>query len=338
MNEANEVRLAIIIPVYNMSKSISKTVQSILIQNDQNIEIIFIDDGSKDGSIDIVKKMVESKGTQCSFYHQTNSGVSIARNKGLSVAKSEYVLFLDADDLLNEHFFSSIKPFINKYYDLISYKYAFIKNEINTTGSIGITDCDGLLDIDYELENYFQLRRRRMKFHLSSMVFRREFLIENNILFDERLKSGEDSLFVIKAMTLSKSVYNIPRLLFYYVQTEGSTTNSYNLRLLDSFKALSTLSDFFNEMKLSELGRLTDLKSSLLLQVHLYRLKKRAKHLSFRAFLVEIVKSYPELAEELKLKVRNSREGIDGFYLFVLWIETYIFSLLFSHYIRRAMI
>jgi len=158
--------------MYNKSQSITTTIHSVLVQKTEDIEIILIDDGSTDGSIDIVRENFETKKSQISYYHQTNSGVSSARNNGLKVARSDYVLFLDADDLLDERFFSCLNPFLNNNYDLILYNYAFIKNEISTPSPMGITDHDGVIDINYELENYFHLRRRRMRFHLSSMVFR----------------------------------------------------------------------------------------------------------------------------------------------------------------------
>lgn len=332
------MKLTIIIPVYNMANSIQKTIQSLIHQSDKDFKVIIVDDGSTDDSIDIIKNVYETKDIDLSFYQKPNSGVSSARNMGLTNAKSDYVLFLDADDLLHKDFILSINPVAEMHFDLITFGYAKRSKNSRESKNHHIIQGDGLVDARNEIERYFALQKNRMKFHISSIIFRRDFLLKNQFFFDESLKSGEDSLFVFKAMMLSNSVYNINKTLFYYVQNEGSVTNSFNVRLLDSFKAFTVLSEFFSTQQFNTLSKLVDLKSSLLLQVQLYRLRQRSKDLSIREFFVEIVKIYPELGEKLMIKVKNSRTVRKGIYLNMLWFETYIFSLIFNHYFRRAKI
>ena len=90
---------SIIIAVYNKEKYIGQTIESILKQKYENYELILIDDGSTDSSYEICKEYA-NKNKKIRFLHHKNEGVSVTRNRGLQVAKGEYVLFVDADDLL----------------------------------------------------------------------------------------------------------------------------------------------------------------------------------------------------------------------------------------------
>ena len=91
---------SIIVPVYNVDKYVSKCIQSILEQNYQEWELILIDDGSEDTSGMICEKYAKSD-SRIKVIHQSNYGVSSARNLGLKVAKGEYIIFVDADDWLD---------------------------------------------------------------------------------------------------------------------------------------------------------------------------------------------------------------------------------------------
>ena len=97
------IKVSIIMPVYNGEKFLRKTLDSILKQSFQNYELIAVNDGSTDESRSVLEEY-------CLIIHnmqiidQPNSGVSAARNKGMSVAKGEYVCFIDADDLIHPDF------------------------------------------------------------------------------------------------------------------------------------------------------------------------------------------------------------------------------------------
>ncbi|MCR1808488.1 glycosyltransferase family 2 protein [Stenotrophomonas geniculata] len=91
--------VSVVIPLYNTEKYIEETMQSILDQTYKNIEIVIVDDGSKDQSPSIVKNLAEKYLGQVKYVHQKNQGVSVARNTGIENASGEYIAFLDSDDL-----------------------------------------------------------------------------------------------------------------------------------------------------------------------------------------------------------------------------------------------
>ncbi len=96
-----EIAVSVIVPVFNVEKYVSRCIDSILNQTLKNIEIIIIDDGSTDKSLNICKEY-ESKNTNINVIHQENMGLTAVRRKGLSVAKGEFAVFVDSDDYISE--------------------------------------------------------------------------------------------------------------------------------------------------------------------------------------------------------------------------------------------
>lgn len=124
--------ISIIVPVYNGEKFINKCVESILAQTYKNIEIILINDGSKDRSLEILKRL-EEKHQKITVYDQENCGVANTRNKGIKYATGDYIMFMDNDDFIDPDY---IETFVNEIrendYDIVigGYKRVNTKNQI----------------------------------------------------------------------------------------------------------------------------------------------------------------------------------------------------------------
>src|SRR5919199_5480676 len=88
--------ISVVIPAYNSEKTIQETIKSVLKQSFKNLELIVIDDGSKDSTFDIVSSFSDSR---LRVFSYLNAGVSASRNRGLAKAAGEFISFLDADDL-----------------------------------------------------------------------------------------------------------------------------------------------------------------------------------------------------------------------------------------------
>ena len=102
-----QAKVSIIVPVYNVEKYIEKCVNSICQQDYENLQVILIDDGSKDNSGRICDKFSEID-SRIVVLHQNNSGVSVARNNGLDVAEGKYIGFVDSDDYLEKDYISTL--------------------------------------------------------------------------------------------------------------------------------------------------------------------------------------------------------------------------------------
>ena len=98
------VKVSIITPVYNVEACIEKSIMSIISQSSKNFELILIDDGSKDKSIEIAKELLKNSDVNYKIITQKNSGVSVARNRGIEEASGEYITFLDSDDYIDSKF------------------------------------------------------------------------------------------------------------------------------------------------------------------------------------------------------------------------------------------
>lgn len=118
------LEFSIIIPFYNAEDSINRCLQSILKQTLPDFEVILIDDGSVDNSNNICRSFVE-KDARFKIFNQQNQGPSVARNKGLDVARGNYIIFIDSDDYIEANFLKTIKDaFVNKAADVVFIGYS----------------------------------------------------------------------------------------------------------------------------------------------------------------------------------------------------------------------
>ena len=149
----NEIKVSVVIPVYNTEKYVRQAVESVMYQSLKELEIIVVDDGSTDKSLSIVEKLGDTD-KRIQIYTQANQGQSIARNRGISHAHGEYIYFMDSDDLLEE--------------DALELCYHKCKEEK--------LDFDAM---DYEEQKERKLREKLKKYQ-SSMEFLVERTMEND--------------------------------------------------------------------------------------------------------------------------------------------------------------
>ena len=108
-----EKLLSIVIPVYNAEKYLHLSIESVLKNDYKNFELILIDDGSSDNSLEICKRFADSD-KRIKVFTQENKGTSATRNRGLELAKGEYVAFLDSDDWVDKDMYSYLISILNK--------------------------------------------------------------------------------------------------------------------------------------------------------------------------------------------------------------------------------
>lgn len=126
----HNISFSVVIPLYNKVHFIEKTIMSVLKQTYKNYEIIVVDDGSTDGSDAIVMNMTKLN-SQIHMLHQSNHGVSAARNKGMEIARNAYIAFLDADDLWDNDVLESYLLMIERYPGNSAFAVALKENPEN---------------------------------------------------------------------------------------------------------------------------------------------------------------------------------------------------------------
>lgn len=220
------LKLSIIIPVYNAEKTIERCINSILNQEFKDFEIILINDGSTDRSGEICSTYV-NKDSRIKLYSQSNGGVSSARNVGLREAKGEFITFIDADDYIEEECYKKLEDKL-KGTDLIFYHYIYENEKNGDRTKIYNKNLKNLRD---NTKNFKMLYTSGKGEHRDGVFidesisifiwriwFRREFLLKNNIKFNEKLRLSEDRIF-LQQILLKEPKIEISDDNFGYIHT-----------------------------------------------------------------------------------------------------------------------
>jgi hypothetical protein len=205
-------KISVIIPVYNAEKYVSYCIEGILHQKFEDIEVIIIDDGSKDNSATICNEYAK-KDSRIHVISQENQGVSAARNKGIELAKGEYIAFVDSDDEITSNYLSSFS----------------LRNDIEIQGHIL---SDGKRKKVVKFDKVDVQNDVAKAFCLSSFnsavwgkLFRTSIIKENKVLFPVNLCFSEDTIFLLHYVRFCKSLSVSATAEYVYIKREGSLTD-----------------------------------------------------------------------------------------------------------------
>ena len=202
--------LSFIIPVYNTEAYVAECLDSLLSQNvpKDEYEIICINDGSKDSSLDILNKYAFTH-SNIHVIDQQNSGVSVARNVGLEHANGDNIWFIDSDDLIKENCLNDIKTIIstNEYDRIIINSRTF-------------ESTDDLFSKETTLKESWK------DSVVWRSIFKRKFLNDNNLRFHPGLNFGEDALYVFECFRCNPKIFEANLLIYYHRIVVGSASNN----------------------------------------------------------------------------------------------------------------
>ena len=219
-------RISVIIPVYNTEKYIEKCLDSIYNQKMKDIEIIIVNDGSKDNSDTIIQKWIEKnkENIQIKYLKKENGGLSDSRNFAIPYVTGEYISFIDSDDFIDENLYSNLEKYMNEKIDLIKFKM----QTVDEKGKI-LEKLDGPIFEKCTGEKGYEKLCTNDKFLDPACIYlyRTEFYKENN--FKYKLGAyhedfGLTSLIILKA----KSFVSTNEYGYYYLQTNNSITRNSN--------------------------------------------------------------------------------------------------------------
>lgn len=237
--------ISVVVPVYNAEKYLKETIQSILDQDFTDIEIILINDGSKDSSLEICLDYGK-KYPNIRVINQKNSGVSAARNRGLQEAAGEYILFVDADDILKADMLSTLYECATAYKaDIVSCGAGLVENDKIVKEEYG---TNTLIEYDKEHALKFFLIGNQVNIGVWTKLFKRELI--KDIKFPEDKKINEDKLFIFEALLRTdKFVVNDVTKYLYYKREDSATTRAFDKRWFDS---LDIADYIFDEIKVKK--------------------------------------------------------------------------------------
>lgn len=232
----DSILISVIVPVYNVEKYLDKCIKSIVNQTYSKLEIILIDDGSKDSSLAICNNW-QKRDKRIRVYHQKNMGVSKARNKGLDIAQGDYISFIDSDDIIDERLYETFTEEYNKNIDIIRFRCQthYGKYRVNS-----ISMQEG--EFEFKKDDSLKYDMFFLKHSFGSVcfsIFSKKVIAKTR--FDERYKYGEDYLFYFNVLQNCKSIYISNQILYHYLINEFSAT-----RKKDITKELKEIYDHYD--------------------------------------------------------------------------------------------
>lgn len=237
-----EKLISVIVPIYNKEKYLKKCLNSILSQTYPELEVILVDDGSVDSSLQICQEYAE-KDARVVVYSKPNGGVSSARNLGMEKSTGEYLSFVDPDDYLHPECMERLKNALEAENADLSYCHAMDVEE--TTGKTRtISKQSGEYTvIDASRYDWFDKYAHRVCW---GALYKRE--ITKGALFDLDLSIGEDTLFLARCIRNASRVVCVDSALYYYIINDSSATNSaYSPKKLDDLEAWKRICAMFQD-------------------------------------------------------------------------------------------
>ena len=235
-NMMEKTNVSVIIPIYNCEKYISRCIDSILNQSYKDIEIIIVDDNSNDNSCKIINQYINSFSCIKYLKNDTCMGPALSRNRGLELACSEYVLFLDGDDWIDLNCLEkSIKKFESDpnidvvlweiktayEYNRISSRYKYLYDNV-------ITNNMALSLLSHSFENEYFLSPL-----LGCKLFKKSLLDNNSIVFFDSIY--EDDAFTFMSFYYSNKIALITDSCLYYYQHSSSLTHHFTEKYITDF-------------------------------------------------------------------------------------------------------
>lgn len=235
-------KISIIVPVYNTEKYIGNCIESILKQSEKDFELLLIDDGSKDQSVEICDRYA-AKDRRIKVIHKPNGGVSSARNLGLDTAKGKMIFFIDSDDTVGPDYLKNLE---------------ILSDEEFVQSGVKVLEND-YLKAEMSHENIFKDFNRfwmesRQQWP-SMCCLSRKVIEDNHLRFDTNLKMGEDGLFnqifISKCKKIRRTTFN----QYYYNSDnlESASHKFYEDRLEQQLLLIKKLEEHFSDEDLNRI-------------------------------------------------------------------------------------
>ena len=196
--------ISVIMPIYNAEKYVKKSIDSLVNQTTNEIEIILVDDGSTDGSGSICDQYDGSENIK--IIHKENGGICTARNAGLLQAEGQYVSFIDSDDFMDLVAYEKIiKVLKNNQADILDFGWRYVSETGEKTENFHENPKKLLLDKSYikkqVLPPLLNLKKNRKNFVFDfswNKIYRKEIIDKYQIHFDEKRNTWEDRIFIVE--------------------------------------------------------------------------------------------------------------------------------------------
>lgn len=243
----SNTKVSVIIPVYNCAEYIGTTLKSVINQDFKDFEIIVIDDGSTDNSLQIINETLKDSDAVYKIIHQENGGVSVARNHGIDVSSGDYLVFVDGDDYILPNHLSRL------YYGIEDFGLIqFVKKDGETLSN------PNNFDFEYISTDEFIKKELRMEilFNFFQLMYKADIIKNNNIRFTPGVVYGEDTEFALKALIHGRMIHISNEVTYYYIQRSDSAIRTTEFRRFDIVDIFENLVSYYRIYGKNDLANL----------------------------------------------------------------------------------
>lgn len=257
--------VSVIIPVYNAEKYLHQCLNSLQEQTLKNIEIICVDDGSSDESLNIINQYVDTD-KRFVILKQQNLGAAAARNNGIDIAKGEYLIFLDSDDYFSTEILEkNLRKAQNFNADIVIFKAVTFNTNTNKTRCLN----DRIAEYPQFYNKTFSVKDMPNDIFNSFLIapwnklYSKKFIKQNNLYF-QNLKRSNDLFFTTSALAKAKRIILLDEVLTYYRTANKTNLQAGNAKTpFEFYKALKKLKEFLIEENLYKLTQKSYIKLAL---------------------------------------------------------------------------
>ncbi len=249
VEKMDNIKVSVIVPVYNGEEYIQTSISSIINQEfSENYEIIVVDDGSDDDSLDIAHELLSKSDIPYKLVHQRNSGVSVARNNGIEVSRGDYLVFVDSDDYVLTNHLS----------ELYNGKTDFTLTQMAKEGSKSTVNSISYPEVPISAHDLIKMELQMIipEFSFCQLIYKADLIKDNNLKFDSEAVYGEDTEFALKALSYGESVAVGEEITYLYIQRNDSATSKSGLKRFNFIETLENLSKFYKSGGQNELADL----------------------------------------------------------------------------------
>lgn len=250
-------KFSIIVPVYNCQDYIERCIESVMNQNTKDIELILVNDGSTDNSKLIIEEYKKDNDL-IKLINKKNAGVSAARNDGLKEATGKYILFLDADDFVDENYIKEINEILKQHKETELVNFGFYSDvedmEFNNLSRDKITYKEKYYKDKKALKkDFIELWDNTMMYNIWNKVYLRKIIEENDIKFPN-YNWGEDIEFNRLYLNVINNMYNSNKCFYHYVrEREGAATKNYKPEIFNTRKKeFKEFNEYFESWKIKK--------------------------------------------------------------------------------------
>lgn len=302
----NKMKVSVIIPVYNAENHIENCLYRTLNQNFQDFEIIFVDDCSKDNTVKIIREKTANDKRVKLFTLNENHRQGYARNIGLQNATGDYVMFFDADDDYSQDYIAKMyEKIVKDKSDITACKFSVIDEKTNTPvinhGIAMFSDYpqkshNGFCYADVPLLDLFNKSNT-----IWDKIYKRDFLVKNNIIFPTNLFNKEDDVFAFRTLFQAKKISVLNETLYFYkINPEKYDSQFKKESIYDCFLMFDLIKNDLQKTGLFEELKFVFMKYEVFTLKYYYCILEQDCHEDFFYKLQTSYQKYKNVPDEIK--------------------------------------